>query len=180
MTAEPPLTCRAPTGNIIRLKAAESLIENDKRNPSTGEGISNVRNGTQGPSVEKKGSGKKSGKGKMAGPGKSSTGETHATVGQPIKIKQVSQYPGTVKVKQENSSNAKRVVELGEYLSLLKKGYYCETYIWPLVFQSIACTIYNSPWICLRFKRDHFATGETFAYFEFAIHRRFECCLGSE
>jgi len=42
VTDEPPLSHRAPTGNIIRLNAVES-IENDQKNSSTGEGISNVR-----------------------------------------------------------------------------------------------------------------------------------------
>ena len=40
VTDEPPLSHRAPTGNIIRLNAVESTIENDQRNESkdkTGE-----------------------------------------------------------------------------------------------------------------------------------------------
>ena len=134
MTTEPPLGQRAPTGNIIRLNAADSASENDQRIPPKGEEISNVRNDTQGTSGEKSDNTKKSGKVKMAGSGKSSTNETHATVGQPRKIKQISQYPGTVKVKRDASNNVERVVELGEYLSLLNKGYYCETHFRPLVF----------------------------------------------
>ena len=125
---------RAPTGNIIRLNAADSASENDQRIPSKGEGISKVRNDTQGPSGEKSDNAKKSGKVKKAGSGKSSTSETHAKVVQPKKIKQISQYPGTVKVKRDASNNVERVVELGEYLSLLNKGYYCETQFRPLVF----------------------------------------------
>ena len=125
---------RAPTGNIIRLNAADSASENDQRIPPKGEEISNVRNDTQGTSGEKSDNTKKSGKVKMAGSGKSSTSETHATVRQPRKIKQISQYPGTVKVKRDASNNVERVVELGEYLSLLNKGYYCETHFRPLVF----------------------------------------------
>ena len=134
MTTEPALGQRAPTGNIIRLNAADSASENDQRIPSKGEGISKVRNDTQGSSGEKSGNAKKSGKVKKAGSGKSSTSETHATVRQPRKIKQISQYPGTVKVKRDASNNVERVVELGEYLSLLNKGYYCETHFRPLVF----------------------------------------------
>jgi len=105
---------RAPTGNIIRLNAADSASENDQRIPSNGEGISNVRKDTQGPSGEKSGNMKKSDKVQKAGSGKSSTSETHATVGQPRKIKQISQYPGTVKVKRDASNNVERVVELAK------------------------------------------------------------------
>merc|ERR1719356_995190 len=43
------LPVKTKTGNIIRLNAVESTIENDQRNPSIGQGISNARYDTQGP-----------------------------------------------------------------------------------------------------------------------------------
>ena len=119
-------------------------------------------------SGEKSGNAKKSGKVKKAGSGKNSTSETHATVRQPRKIKQISQYPGTVKVKRDASNNVERVVELGEYLSLLNKGYYCETHFRPLVFINslpLLTILHIIFWLVSSLnERDNFANGKTYAY----------------